>query len=196
LGCIGSGLWDIVAKPGAGWLVALVLWIASTLSTTLKDAPYSTAALDPSSLPPLIIFYLATILLPIWMVFEEYRRRTGRRLPPRVRRLLSYPPPSDASPEPSRRGRLTWAYNLLAAIVLLSACGLTLTAATVNRAIAIRRIFQANIAICTPRFTSDVRNSLTAQFSAMQTRADYEILVTRLEQVAESSGCKLRPERL
>ena len=51
LGAIGSGLWDMLAKPGLGTVGRLLLNIVTLGSKTIRDAAYSSAALNPTAMP-------------------------------------------------------------------------------------------------------------------------------------------------
>ena len=37
IGAIGSGMWDVVAKPGLGWVVTSVLGVAGLFSQAVSD---------------------------------------------------------------------------------------------------------------------------------------------------------------
>src|SRR2546427_8335681 len=56
LGIIGSGLWDMVVKPGVTGFGRFTLSLFTLGSVTLRNAAYSSAALDPTPLPALMIF--------------------------------------------------------------------------------------------------------------------------------------------
>ncbi|PYS27914.1 MAG: hypothetical protein DMF75_19615 [Acidobacteria bacterium] len=58
LGAVGSGLWDLLMKPGVSRFGRLFLGIITFGSKTLRDSAYSSAALDPTSLPALVILWL------------------------------------------------------------------------------------------------------------------------------------------
>lgn len=47
LGALGSGLWDVVVKPGGRWMGRAILTAATLGSSGVKDAVYREAAKGP-----------------------------------------------------------------------------------------------------------------------------------------------------
>jgi hypothetical protein len=62
IGVLGSGMWDLLAKPGLGRLSRLAISLVTLGSSAVRDIPYASAALDPASLPGLLIILLLGIL--------------------------------------------------------------------------------------------------------------------------------------
>src|SRR2546423_480145 len=71
LGAIGSGLWDMLAKPGLGTVGRLLLNIVTLGSKTIRDAAYSSAALNPTALPSLIFLAVGSFL-PLYLAFRVF----------------------------------------------------------------------------------------------------------------------------
>lgn len=69
LGIVGSGLWDVVAKPGLGWLGRATLNIITFGSEFVRDAAYVSAALDPTPLSSLVLMVL---LVPLPLAFRMF----------------------------------------------------------------------------------------------------------------------------
>jgi hypothetical protein len=75
LGAIGSGVWEIIAKPGLTTLSRTILDILTFGSKTLKDAAYSSAAMNPTPLPSLILLSATKIipfLIAIYVFMEQF----------------------------------------------------------------------------------------------------------------------------
>ena len=68
------------------------------------------------------------------------------------------------------------------------------TFVVVNRAVWIRRVHEANMAIVAPYIQVEERLRLQAQFAAMTTQREYIALRSELEQIAKAHGVALRPE--
>jgi hypothetical protein len=203
VGVISNAIWDVVAKPGLNNLSSAALRLIGLLSTTVADLPYSTAALNPYALPSLIILLLIVASIP------------GFGIQPLVRPLVEWrldryvTPSSDAlvtssetveSEQAARSAALKVSKILkVASLVLALFCLFVfmvsyVTFGIVNRAIAIRRIYEANLDIIAPYVSSQERLQLQAQFAAMTIKRDYIAIRLRLETIASKNAVKLRPE--
>jgi hypothetical protein len=179
LGLIGSALWDLVAKPGMGRVATALLSVAGALSSTVKDAPYSMAAIDPSTLPALLLLIIAAATaLAAGLPRQVLSRLRGRRLCG------------------ARRTRISQLLRIAMRVYVgLFGIGAVVVTLTINQAILIRRVFTANLAICGPKFTEAERLAFAAEFAGIRTRAGYERLDVALRQAASARGVRLRPEK-
>lgn len=194
---VASGVWDVVAKPGLNWLSSTMFDLLGLLSVTVENLPYSTAALNPYSLPSVLILYIgiwsipAVVLPPLVAAFMKpaIDAKIGRRfdlLESSTMRLVE-----------SYKLKITRRLTIFLTIYLTFLIVLTLTAfSIVNRAIAIRRIHEANIEILTPYLSSAERLQLQAQFAAMTVRADHMALHSQLKAIAATHRVRLRPEEV
>jgi len=55
LGAIGSGLWEMIAKPGLSSLGRLFLTLVTFGSESARNNAYADAALDPTAIPSLVL---------------------------------------------------------------------------------------------------------------------------------------------
>ena len=64
----------------------------------------------------------------------------------------------------------------------------------VNQAVAVRRIYEANMEIITPYVSSIERARIQSLFARVNTKAEYERVRAELEQIAKTAGVQLRSE--
>ena len=186
VGAIGSGVWDVVAKPGLSRAANLLLGILASGSSTLRDLPYSMAALNPYSLPPLLLFLVVATGVPGALFGALTAGPAGRWLLTRIEKR-----------DKARRQRalrvlvsVAFAYALFLAVIGV------VSFSVLNRAIAVRRIHEANMEMIAPFVPSEEVLRLRAQFASMVSRADYLAVVSRLKVVAAAHQARLRDEEI
>jgi hypothetical protein len=185
VGAVGSGLWDIVAKPGLGWIVSSILAFAGFFSRTVSDLPYSSAALDATPLPSLLLLMLAALVAPSLYSGPMIRWYLKHHVDPRLeaagglekivtfRRILT---------------GLTIGFTLF----LTASGGLAFT--VTNKAIAIRRTWEANLTLLAPHVSAERLLQLGAQFSAITSREEYRSFEGQANQIRTLSGITFRKE--
>jgi hypothetical protein len=187
IGVIGSGLYDLLVKPGISHLGDWFFNIVSHWSVTIKDAPFGSAALDPTSLPSLIIIflmgsipiYLFSVILfivPMKAIKEKLKKKvlTKKKRPSKTLKIASS----------------------IAAIVNIVCILLVIQTAlsVLNKSIFIHRVFYSNLKICAPYINQLEEEKLISEFSNMETMLDYEKINSLLNKVATENGISLRKE--
>ena len=184
VGAVGSGVWDVVAKPGLSSAANLLLRILASGSDKIRDLPYSMAALNPYSLPSLLLF-LACASAPAYAC----GRATISLLPDRLYMKLFL------DEEVWRRRQRQLAGVLFLYGFVLIAVGFT-SLSILNRAIAVRRIYDANMEIIAPYVPSEEVLRLRSEFASMVSQADYFALKAQLKAVAAAHKVRLRDEEI
>lgn len=185
----------MVAKPGLSWLARLVLNVAAYFKASIGDLPYSAAAVNPYPLPSLITLGLLAVALPLVPVAPLLRFHVRRILRNRL-----WQPEGDTLEDLSRApARLHRARRIMTAIAVLYSCFLLSVSAVsfsvLNKAILIRRTWDANFDILAGRAAPDDIRQLRARFAAITSRKDYEDFCRSAQRLTESTpGVRLRDE--
>lgn len=153
LGAMGSGLWEIVFRPGLTRFGDFLI----SLSTSANSAVYTTAALDPTPVPGLVVLLLLVqipALMAMWFIHLGFvKPLIERRLEADFERIRSEAadlPDSDDIVARNLRRRLRIAACVGAAVMLLFS-SVTIYAYTIeNKAVIIWRVFHQNLDICRP----------------------------------------------
>src|SRR5205807_1241025 len=69
LGAIGSGVWDSLAKPGLSRFGRIILNTVTLGSESARDSAYSSAALDPTPIAPLLIILILSFIPLVIAIF-------------------------------------------------------------------------------------------------------------------------------
>lgn len=193
LGAAGSGLWEMLFKPGLGRLGRFLLNLATLGSVTIRDFAYQSAALDPTPLASLqLIVLLAQV--PLFLIVLVMTDRPMRRI---VRSRLARKAVAGGRKEPyvAYRIRTETLYRRLRLLIIglnLLISLYTLTAAAVlNQAVIVYRVFHTDLAICRPHLSNDEWIQLLSRFASMRSKADYEALHERLAAVAKAANRRL-----
>lgn len=189
LGAVGSGTWELLAKPGLNSLGRFLLNTITFGSTAIKDSAYSGAALNPTAVPSLMLViafwcipatFSVLSLLSIW-VAPFLRKR----------------PPIAQDTEAKRLRRLSrlrrYRAFLHVPLILLLLTQLVV-AAVFNQSVLVWRVFHSNLAICSPYMTDSEYKRLEAKFASMTTRQEYLLIDQELETIAQKNDVKLRAE--
>lgn len=214
IGAIGSGVWEMVVRPGLSGIARGVLTVLTFGSNTLRDAAYSTAALGAESLPALMLLYALALVPLLVMVRVGFRSFVGPRLDRKLdaedaeahkeiwRKAGSEEEANLAIDElrantTAKLRRSIWWLEAAAMVLLgFAALQIYLSFSVLNQAVLIQRVFFANLAIAAPHLTAEQEELLRAQFSAVTTRAEYAALNQQIRQVADANGVRLREEQL
>lgn len=189
LGAIGSGVWEVLFRPGLSW-VGKVL---SEVSSRFENDIYSSAALDPQPLPGLILLLLiCTIPLCVaaYFVMEGFVRKP---LVGAFRRSLNSELANAAEDQTEaildRRLRRV---SVMGALVMVVFFGISFVGFTLqNEATKVWRISQANLEVCAG-YAADLEiKRLRALFRSMNTRADFDQFKIELDRIANSASIRL-----
>jgi hypothetical protein len=178
-----------------GNLLALI----SLGSVRVRDLPYSTAAMNPYPLPPLILFgaYCVLPLLPLCvLVGRALGRRTGAKWKARMAAVLAENPSAETTEkirqmEVARRRKL---FCLVTIPGLFVAVYSLIPLGVINQAVLIRRVYEADRDIVAPYLSTDQRVQLQADFCVIETKAQFGALMNRIKAVASAHHVKLRSE--
>lgn len=203
---LGTALVAVVA-----WIVAHILdlftfeaigiWrkllaLISLGSAHVRDLPYSTAAMNPYPLPSLILLFLLCVFPTGALVGTIVGRMFLAERRAKLNQLLAINPPDEANAK-LRDMQVTLKRKLFLLLTLptsLIAIYALIPLGIINQAVLIRRIYEADRDIITPYLTQDQKIRLQADFSAIDTKAEFDSLMNRIRSIAIAHGVKLRSE--
>ena len=193
LALVGSAMWDFLVKPGITWFGTGLLSVLTFGSATVRDSVYSSAAVDPTSLPAMLTMQM--LILAVVGTFGLWLGRAhGSRRDERDR--LQIPSLSKAealhalATIKKSRGRAEWAMGVYAFVMSVF---LIASAAHITASIGVWNSFHANMRICAPHLSSLQRDVLLARFASMSTKLDHDAITVEMQLVAKNSGVKLIP---
>jgi hypothetical protein len=200
LSVIGSGLWDFLFKPGITVVGRSLLTIITFGSETIRDLAYASAALNPTPLPALAVFLIASYV-PLFF----FGWLTGNFVGDRLGDKSIQDAESEASGDnekliallESKLRKLKRRRDLFIGIFLIVLCFFSLTtSAILNQSVAIWRVFHANLTICSPYITEIEEKKLQSRFASMVSRKEYLALANNLNEIAQRNGIKLQQAQL
>ena len=190
LGAVGSGIWELMFRPGLSTAGALL----ASISTRFESEVYSTAALDPTPVPGLILllmvcslpFLAAIMLLMVAFVDPVIVRMVAKS----KKKML------EGATTKEHRFRLLSrrrkAVALIAATMLFGFGAISYVGYTLeNEATIVWRTFNANFEVVAAHQTEPENKGLRAQFRQMKNKADFERLQTQMNQAAQRNGASL-----
>ena len=182
LGVVGSGLWDILFRPGFGWLSQTLFEAFTFGSESLQDLSYESAALDPRPLPSLLLLLFSPAVFSgvfLGLVMRRMRRTreilTGEKNQPNLRRVQIL------------------GYFLLGFFTTLAFIGV-FSVSVVNKSVAVWRIFHTNLEIVSPYITDAEKETLNSEFRSIKSKSDYEALSQQLVSIAKKNDIPLHGE--
>lgn len=189
LGAIGSGVWEVLFRPGLSWAGKVL----SEVSSRFENDIYRSAALDPQPLPGLILLLLVcTIPLCVaaYFVMEGFVRKP---LIGAFRRSLDSELANAAEDQAEaildRRLRRV---SVIGALMMVVFAGIFFVGFTLqNEATKVWRISQANLEVCAGYAADSEIKRLRSLFRSMQTRADFDRFRTELNRIANAASVKL-----
>jgi hypothetical protein len=201
VGAIGSGVWDVVAKPGLSRIAVGILTVITFGSETVRDLPYASAALNPFPLPTLLLLGVMVLAIPaliVYVLFETFvkprLRRRRQEQAERIRAAADTPDNGEIAVARWRTTRFYFAAIVLAVYLSLIFGFAYASFAVVNQAVLVRRVFEANFDIVAPHISVDERLRIRSEFAQMTNRADWNALNSKLGGIAKSAGVTLRQE--
>jgi hypothetical protein len=197
LGLVSSAMWDLMLKPGLSVIGRSVITAITFGSERLRDASYESAALDPTSLSPLVLLTILAYvpLLGAALVFiHPFAERTAEKLTTVPRRMLDEAESQLAEIKITlthlRKKSITFRRILIGYLCVIGL--LTGTSVTVvQQAVLIWRVFHANLAICAPYITEQEHKIIKGRFAAIKTRNDYSHINEALNQIATKNNVSL-----
>jgi hypothetical protein len=189
LGAIGSGVWEVLFRPGLSWVGKIL----SEVSARFENDIYRSAALDPQPLPGLILLLiLSTIPLCIaaYLLMEGFvRKPLEGALQKRLDNELANAAEDKAEAIFDRSIKRV---SVIGALAMAAFFGLFFIGFTLqNEAISVWRISQANLEISAAYAPDSEMKRLRALFRSMQTRADFDRFRTELDRIPNSASRKL-----
>lgn len=214
LGALGSGVWDLLFKPGIGRFGRWCLSLMTLGSESLRDAVYESAALDPTPLPSMMLLIVG-VSLPLGValagVGSYWRLRDikdgrldkaindageeGKDKTTAAESSVGHTEPKQEE-QINEETRATFArtrraiVSLLSVLILLS-LPMIIGAIAVNQSILIWRAFHADLSICRPFLSDQEMYRFQARFASIKTRADYRAIASDLRSVAGAHGVRL-----
>lgn len=192
LGAIGSGIWEVLFRPGLSRIGEYLISISEKADHTV----YQSAALDPTPIPSLILLlFIAQIpvLVMAWFITTGFFRP---RLVKRPRRLDAHSQ-GDVSTDAGssiRRALLSKIRKMAAlgaTVALLAALLGYFTLSISNSAVFVWRVFHQNLDISRPYLSQAEQDKIVSSFRRMQSKSDFESIKLRLNQVAGRNGLVL-----
>lgn len=175
LGAIGSGVWEVLFRPGLSWIGGQL----SSISNRFESQIYLTAALDPQPLPGLLLllvlcvipFLLGSYLFMRGFIETPLRRIVHGHLDKSLKGI-----DDKSRQERILRGRL-WLVAGAGVIVCCLYGAMTLVGFTLqNESTKVWRIFQSNVEILSSVLPEQEVRLLHAKFRQMKNRKDFESL--------------------
>jgi len=215
LSALGSGLWSVVIAPGGSKVLDAIAKVLTLGSERLSDAPFASAALDPTPVPSLLILTYVSVI-PVFgflhfldkgVLGNDPRKWADKQLRQIQEQVAadSGLRGRDLEAEVSqaykmfllRMNRLgKWLSGLMVlmfgALAALTALAFSIT----STAITLHRYFQADMAVLAPALSADQEESARAQWSNIRTEKEYRELYRLLLDRAEDAGVTLRGPRL
>ena len=187
VGVMGNAAWELLVRPGVTRLGRLIAHVMTLGSMALRNAPYASAALDPTPLPALAGYMLLTSFplgVATAIVLRGYAHYLFRH---RQKKLGA----TDVHRESERRVSNHTLFALAATMVVGLTAVSSISYSIVDRAVLIWRVFNTDMRICAPFLTPGETAMLQSTFARMTTEADYEKVHAILEAKAKAHNVSL-----
>ena len=206
LGGLGSGIWDLVFRPGGMWLGHTVLSAVTFGSTSVRDAVYREAARGLHEGSSLMVYSFLVGLIgaaPLYFFvaafidkrrFEDQqllraRRRSGQsvqELEGEISRLKTEMGSLDR-----RLGKLTMFRYIAVAALLVPSLTVSFQGLKLVEANDAFTYFSQSLIICRPYMTDQDAHILNSRFAQIRGRSDYVVIIDELQKIAGSNHVKL-----
>jgi len=206
IGMLGSGLWDLLAKPGLTYLGRFFLNLITLGSKTIQDSAYAMAGLDPTPISSLLIitiipFFILNFFLNDFLdlfVGPILDKKFDKRFEKEKEIIL------DESVDNCKKTEILSKYKKTAkqlksikmGTLLLIFLAAYLSSQIINQSVVIWRVFNANVRIISPNINEETRLSLLSEFSNIKSKSDYLKLEKKLVTISSKSNIALRDEKL
>jgi hypothetical protein len=213
LGAVGSGIWELVARPGLTTVSTAIIKMLSLVSKSFRDNLYESAALDPTPIPPLIFLMLvpfSVLFISLLITVKDFQRGVAGRDGYQnsrysvIRRDKGVPDKGgkgvpgqkyavrehlEGFNKTRRRIRGTSAlFVCIQLVVVVYAFG---AFAVINQAVFVRRTFLANMQILGPYLSGEEEKYIRSRFASMRTREDFLSIEQELSGVANKNKIRL-----
>jgi hypothetical protein len=186
------------AKYGTAALWGKLLGIITLGSKKFQDLPYSNASLNPYPVPSLIVLFIMIAGIGAYLTARMFRMTVPvalQLLPDRWRGILQKHASVDVT-EDAEAIQAKMLRNLvmkcLVYVVVLSLLELAcIYNIVIISAIAIRSGYETDRDMVAPYITPDERVEIQSQFAQVNTKADFQKLMDRLQVVATKHHIKL-----
>lgn len=190
LGAVGSGIWEIMFRPGLTVLGTSLSFISEYYDNQI----YSAAALDPQPVPGLILLLIVCMVpvavaqICLWLGFirKPFESFLDRRL---ERRIAAADSPEARRKALDRALKVTALIGFTGSVIfwIFVMVGFSLQ----NESTLVWRVFNANIEIASPKLSDQQVKILRSEFRRMKTREEFRIIEGELNDAVKSSGIKL-----
>lgn len=175
---VGSALYDFLIKPGINIFSNTLFNFLTFGSQSIKDYSFNTAALDPTSMPSLvllIIFSSFFISLPLTRLLRRKIRDNNKCF--------------------FCNQKFIFKWIVIPSLLLFQLSIIFIPLNIFNQAILIWRIFHADIEILAPVLTEKEILTFKSQFSSIENEYDYDALYLEINKIAYIKKIKLRNEK-
>lgn len=196
IGAIGSGVWDLIAKPGLSKFGNLFLTIFTLGSNKIRDYAYSAAASDPSPIAPLIILFCFSFL-PIFLALyvwknefadEIYESRFEKKYYGWNEEEILKDLEINIKKNSKHIRRIS--LLLISSSLLLFVYG-QVGMSVLNQGVYISRAFKTNIIICAPYIDDQEEEVLWSEFSRVKTKNSYLEIDAKLNEISKKYNVNL-----
>ncbi|MFO0600276.1 MAG: hypothetical protein U0228_33510 [Myxococcaceae bacterium] len=194
VGAIGSGAWELVAKPGLSWVIQGFLNVVSLGSVTFRDGAYASAAMDPTGRPSehvlgliqWVPFYAVVFLLVyVRQIIREMNEEKEPAPSSQEERIARLEELKNRIFKLRKRAmglaRASYVFGAIGALLVLI---MIVNNARLSQQLAIWRTFHNNQARLGAVVSQERIRQFEASFASMTTRNDY----LRLEQEMRAAG--------
>lgn len=191
---LGNGVWELLFRPGIGFLGALASGIADRMDT----AVYENAALDPTAVSSLMVLLLVMGVMAGMATLSLF----AAFFFPTIIKKISPPEPENYESEDAfnaaceeydvaRRKRHKLRRFWLVSCVFVTLFFSFYVFSIQNESIIVWRTFNQNLAICAPYMDDMQRKKIEASFRQMKRKVDFEAIKARLDEIAEENSVEL-----
>lgn len=193
---VGSTLYDLLVRPGLTSFGRLILDVVTFGSTTLRDAAYSSAALDPTPVTAILLLQVVLVFAVLPGLIVVSRAMEARR-DKAIEKKFDEAPDGEVKTllesELERSRGIERRMTILFWVIFIPWFAAILVGGTVhNQSVLIWRVFHADIAILTPYIAPNEKAQMIAQFAAMETGNDYQVIRDRMDALAKDLGVKIK----
>lgn len=190
LGALGSGLWDAIFRPGIGSIARYF----TRLSSTLDNQIFTSAALNPEPVTPLLLLMtllIAPTAIGSWFFFKGFiNLPLSRLLDKRINTTLSIAATRDKQERYLiNMLRTTGLLGTLLSIAILFTLWLGISVQ--NESVLVWRKFNQNLDICAPYMDTEQKTLLRSAFRQIKSRNDFVQIQHTLDNISSQHDIKL-----
>lgn len=203
IGIVGSAIYDAIVKPGFGVVSKFLFGFFTLGSQRMRDSAYSNAALDPSSLPALMLlmFLAGGAVISLVLSRKSFRVLWTR---PRIRGLedeydeaemqrIQGMPLDEHLAYLKKKLKVLRVLRLVYWVTsLIFVIAVYIMVSTTNQSILVWRVQNANMSIIAPFITQEQLLSIKSEFSKVKTEKEFSLLYKKMEGLAAQNNVELR----